>query len=272
MSLSLRDHLRVGIGPSRIDVLRVRAGWGASATAQESLGYAVLPSETHAQAIRSALKSVLSRPLGTRMRCAVVLSNYFARFAVLPWRPEITDRTARAVYARARLAQAYGAAAANWEIVEDDSSYGLPTAVCAIDVDALEAVRGGLHDCNCTLSSLEPFFSAAFNRCRSQIRDREFWFAVAEPERICLAHVSRGSLTLVRAQRVSRSVAADLASMMDRETLVAGDTEDAKLYVFAPDLPSGMLNAPAGTTARHFDPQAYLSPVGGDARYALALA
>lgn len=273
MSLSWLERLQVGIGPSRIDVIRLRAGSRAAVSASHSVEYSVAPGQSGAQAIASALREALASVRGKRIPCAIVLSNTFARYATLPWREELTDPTARAAYARAHLANTYGPAAANWEFVQDDSAYGLPTAVCALERDLLTALRAAVREAGPWLTSVRPYFSAAFNHVPDRLKNRELWLAVAERERLCLAQVSRGSLMLLRAQRVSHSVSAELASMLERELLSAGSAgAGVSLYVFAPEVSPEALTAPQGIDAHYFDSRAYLAPVGGDARYALALA
>lgn len=273
MSLLHSEQLRIGVSSSRIDLVRIRRGWRAPVVARESIEYAAQPGETRAHAVGSALRRALAQSGGKRTACSIVLSNTFARYTMLPWRDEIADPVARAIYARAHLTHAYGAAAAGWELAQDRSAYGSPNAVCALDVALLDSIRTAVREAGHKLVSLQPYFSAAFNYCRARLKVREIWFAVLEPDRICLAYVTPGGLSLLRAQRLTRDLGAELASMVEREAMLMGrEGAVARLYVFAPEIASELLTAPLGIDTHHFDPRPYLAPVGGDARYALALA
>jgi hypothetical protein len=256
-----------------VDVLRVRVGWGAAVSDSHSIQYGREAGQTGNDAVVRALRSALE-PLRRRgSTCSIVISDSLVRYATLPWRDEIADAPARQAYARAYLANMYGATAEAWEVVRDESAYGEPTAICALDRELLAGVRGVMRDAGLRLTSVRPYFSAAFNRCRREIAEHDFWFAVVEPGCICLARVAARSLRLVRSQRAGDDVYVELAAMIERESLVLDQASSkSRLYVFAPDVTPGGFSFPDTIDIHHVDPHNYLRPMRADVRCAMALA
>jgi hypothetical protein len=265
------ERLKIAIGPARVDV--VRTSRRAAAAQQHSLEYAPEEGQGRTHAVEAALGQALETVGGRRIVCSVVLSNSFARYGMLPWRDEVTSGPARAAYARAHLTNTYGTATDSWEFVRDESAYGEASAICALDRELLLAIRRAVRHAGCRLTSVQPYFSAAFNRCRREFNERDHWFAVAERDRVCLARVANRALKLLRAQRVTGSIGAELAAMMERESLAEGNVlAETNLYLFAPGMSCEVSFLPADVRIRQLDAGNYLAPVDGDARYAMALA
>jgi hypothetical protein len=273
VSLSWPERLKVAIGPSRVDVVRARVGWRAAAPETYSVECEQHAGDTRNDAVVAAFRNALERVRGGRKTCSIVLSNNLVRYAMLPWRAEITDTPARQAYALAFLANTYGAAAEAWELMLDESAYGEPTAICGVDRALLAGLRGAVRDAGLRLASVQPYFTAAFNHCRRRMRERDLWFAVVEPERMCLAQVTGRSLRLLRSQRAGNDVDAELAAMVERESLTVDPAlSKARLYVFAPGMTAASFKSLDAMDVQQLDADSYLLPVAGDARYAMALA
>lgn len=264
MSLSLREHVRVALTASRVDVVRVRPRWRREAHEYHTVAYDTAPGVNAENRAVSALGAALEPVRGRARTCSIVVSNTYVRYVLLPWRHEIRDAQAREAYARACLARVYGACAAGWTLTLDEVTYGKPVVVCAIDRGLLESLRAAVFDCGMRLASVRPFFGAAFNRCRRHLRDAALWFAVVEPERVCLAHVVRRGLVHFTAQRAGVDLGGDLAAMMARESLLTGATPQ-RLYIFAPGM-----HAASFAALPDLGTESWLLP-GGDGRYAMAL-
>jgi hypothetical protein len=263
VSLSWPESLRLAIGESRVDV--VRTGWRGAV--RESCSVEHAPGARN-EAIAASLSSALGQVRGARKACSIVLGNGLVRYAMLPWRSEVAQKAARHAYAQAFLENTYGTAAQSWAVMLDESAYGEPTLACAVDRELLESVRGTLREAGRRAISIQPYFCAALNRYRRKMTGLDLWFAVLEPERICLAQIAGRSLRVLRSQRACGDASAELAGMIERESLVAGRAiSDARLYVFAPGA-----TAESFMSLQQLDAETYLLPFAGDARYAMALA
>jgi hypothetical protein len=138
----------------------------------------------------AALEAEASALLNERLDVTVVLSNAFARFALVPRQSGTTTQDEDEVLARFRFSSVHGERARGWEVrVSRRGAAG--RLACAIDT----ALLSGLQACFSTksrarLASVQPYLMHAFNRWRRKIPREGAWLALAEPARVCLALVT----------------------------------------------------------------------------------
>ena len=147
--------------------------------------------------------------LGRGATAAVVLSNHFVRYLLLPWQADLSDAAEARAWARARFEQTYGAAAAPWTIRSCDGGYGKPQLACAVDTALVEQLGQCLASLDLRLASLQPLLMAAYNDERRQFKG-DTAFAIVETGRVCLSLLGRDGWRGVTSRRAGAEAAATL--------------------------------------------------------------
>lgn len=245
MSRWSAERLRVGLAPERVELARLAWWPGRPPRRQCSLPCTPKPGEPPWQAALEAIDAPLAE-IGRRGEAvAVVLSNHWVRYLVLPWQAELTSTAELDRLARLRFEQTYGAAATGWAVRVGDGGWGAAQVACAVDAALVDALRTRLAAHGLRLASLQPLLMAAFNDTRRELA-KDGALAVVEPGRVCVG---------VRAQRrwveiASRRAGGDPAGTIEQELATLGAADAASpLDVVLVGEPAGW-SAPASRQAR----------------------
>ena len=128
-----------------------------------------------------------SAPTG---KVAVVLSNHFVRYALVPWNAQLAGEAEETAYVRHYFARIHGERAKAWSFRASPASAGQARLCSAIDAALLEEVKSAFKG---RLVSLQPLLMAAFNRARRAVPSGGAWLVMAEPERACVALYAKGA-------------------------------------------------------------------------------
>ncbi len=238
MSLSWRNRLYVALSPSRIDIMRVSGIMRRSAVYDELIpGIEVVadaPWRGPLQALAETIPSLASRGA----QCAVVLSNHFCRYTVIPANAGLANGREMEAYARLKLEETFGAgAAASWEVRIGDAAPGAARLACAVDRELMDELRRTCSAARLKLSSVRPLLAASFDHSRARFKPGQFWFAAAEEGRLCLAAVEDYAWRSVTSQRIGRDIAQELRAMLDRALVTMPGMTSDTVYLFSRDLP-----------------------------------
>lgn len=211
MSLPWWRELRVGIAPGRL----------------------ILRGSVHAVNDPAVeLKSV-----GTRARLAVVLSNHFARYAVLPWSAALGSEDDWHAFARHNFAAVYGAGAAAWTIRVSSAGRGFARVACAIDTALLDSLRAVG-----SVASIQPYLMAAFNRRARSLDSTSAWFVIQESGCLTACLVQERQWRLVRNRRVNGSWHEALSHLLERERAASdGTLRCDRVLLYAESMPPSAL-------------------------------
>lgn len=242
MSPSFRNQIRIGLAPHRVTVGRVARGWRPlPAEPEERPCLPAVNGEPAWRPALAALAALLPENGAYDADAAVVLSNHFVRYALVPLHDQLVRPADDLALARHEFLQAYGPAARDWVLqVSDDGRGRGARLACAIDGTLLEALRALCGARKLALLTLQPFLMSAFNQWRAQL-DPDGGLVLVEPGRLCVAHFHAGNWTAVSNRRIGSDWLQALATLRDRERLLAGSasTGDARaLQVYAPDFPA----------------------------------
>jgi hypothetical protein len=191
------------------------------------------------------------RALGDRANLAIVLSNHFVRYAVLPWSSALKTEAEWAAYAQHAFVSIYGSDAANWQISLDRRSLGKSRVASAIDatlLGSLQEVAG--------VVSVRPYLVSAFNARRRVFDGEAAWFVLQEPGRVTLALIADSEWKLVRTRQTHGDWRDALSDLIDRERELAGAADCQRAFVYAEDEPPAQagryqitdITLPAGVT------------------------
>lgn len=245
MSLSWRDHLRIALSPERVAAVRLTRGLRPRVAAKE-----ILPCAGGTPPWQGALETLsqglLGRPAWQGATAAVVLSNHFVRYQLLPWSDEISSGEELAAYARQCFGQVHGEAAKEWAIRVDEPRRGRPTLACAVDQELLEGLDASLAAAGSRLVSVRPGLAAAFNAVHAAFTAASAWFVMVENGKLLLSLARDGAWQVVTARKAASDAwTAELPVLLEREWRLKGIAEvPDRVYVYAtdgrkPTLPAG---------------------------------
>lgn len=247
MSLSWRDRLYVALSPSRIDVMRVAGIMRRSAAYAELIPGIEVVAEAPWRGPVAALAEAMPNLAPRGSRCAVVLSNHFCRYTVVPANASLANDQEVEAYARLRLEETYGRdATAQWDVRIAGGAPGTARLACAVDRALMEELRRTCSASGLKLTAVRPLLAASFDHWRSRFGSGSFWFAAAEEGRLCLAGVENYAWHSVVSQRIGRNLGDELRAMLDRALLTAPGMTADTVYLFSRDHPGERLRTVPG--------------------------
>lgn len=217
-----RDHLRIGLGSRWLGIAGYRRGLRPALDYKEVITFEQgevesPPWQAAVDALRVALAGMdLRRPAVT-----VVLSNHFARYAVLPWNAALRSEVEWLALARHRFSSVHGTAAEQWQIRIAPSGRERPRVACAIDAVLLEALKNAVNG-HGSLISAQPYLMAAYNRLQPVIGQSSCWLVIEEPGRLTLALIHDGTWRAIRSRRKDEAWRMTLPRLLDRESALIG--------------------------------------------------
>lgn len=227
MSRWSAERVRIGLAPARIDVAHLGARLGRGPARATGADCTPAPGQPPWQAAVDALQAPLIELGLGGQAVAVVLSNHFVRYLVLPWQAELGSAAEVEQWVRLRFEQTYGAVAAEWTIRSCDGGWGRPLVACAVDSALLEQLGERLAGFGLRLGSVQPLLMAAYNDARRGFKGATA-FAVVEAGRVCLSLLDGGCWREIS----SRRTGADAATTIEQElATLDGQTEALQLDV-----------------------------------------
>jgi hypothetical protein len=182
-------------------------------------------------------------------QCAVVLSNHFCRYAVIPGNTGLANAREHEAYARHKLEETFGTgAAASWEVRIGDAAPGAARLACAVDRELMEELRRTCSAARLKLSSVRPLLAASFDQSRARFSSGQFWFASAEEGRLCLAAIENYAWRSVTSQRIGRNLSEELRAMLHRALVSAPGMTTDSVYLFSRDHSGERARAVPGIT------------------------
>jgi hypothetical protein len=226
-----RDRLLIGLAPTRVTLVHLRGMLRSRVVARHDVACSPSASGDAWREPVAAMQSVLAGLRVTAARSFVVLSNHYARYALLPWSSELSGALEEQAYARHHFLRIYGARANGWTLRASAAPPGAPRVAAAVDAGLLEALAASFPKrAGPRLVSVQPYLMAAFNRWRNAFPAAGAWLLLLEPGRACLALQSGGRWRALHNARGSFAAPAELATLLERERhQVDGEAPDLVL-------------------------------------------
>lgn len=219
MSPSWTERLRIALSPDGVALLHLGRGWRPRAKAHrhETLTRDATCSWQPALEAMARLIAV-GRPPHAALE--VVLSNYWVRYAVIPWNDQVTRTDERLALARLQFQKTFGDVALQWDIRLSAADYGAPQVAAAVDRELMNGLRLIAEQTRLRLDSVQPLLMAGYNlRAAELARADTAWFVVAEPGRFTVAYRQQGQWSTVFARPISDSPADGLNRLVTQERL-----------------------------------------------------
>ena len=123
-----------------------------------------------------------------KVRVTAVLSNYFVRYALVPWNTALADPLEEEAFVRHHFAKIHGERAKSWALRWSAEAANAPRLASAIDQRLVEALKQAFPATGkARLVSIQPYLMAAANRAQRAVPASGAWFVFAERERACVA-------------------------------------------------------------------------------------
>ena len=177
------------------------------------------------------LAEVLAEQAGGSGSLHVVVSDHFARYAVVPWSLDVVTDSERAALGRISLSEVFGAAADGWMVALDEPPAGSPCLACGIDRAMFQALKDLGGALRMRLASVTPALVARINRHRRALSAPTLCVASVEPDRLTLAFRQGGAWLAVRSRRVDGQAVEGLAAALRQEAAAGGVTGGGTLYL-----------------------------------------
>lgn len=231
MSPLWREQVHVLVAPTELTLGRFGKGIRPAMIAKTTVPIAKQTST--GLPLWSSSVQALGRVLGTEEWAqgdlALVLSNHFVRYRVVPWQDELRDEQELTAYAEQVLRQAYGGvASAEWSVDVSIDRVGSPCVASAVDTALIEALRTLAGQQGRRLMSVRPLLMEAFNLARGWLTGGCYWVVIVEEGLICAALIGRGRWVVVRTARFHGDWPSELVAMLEREQYLVEEAEAAQ--------------------------------------------
>jgi hypothetical protein len=191
------------------------------------------------QAIIQALAQVLTSAQYQKTVVSVVLSNHFARYAIIPWNAALTAESERQAFMQHCFSLAYGEPAKTWNLCMNPPDFGKNTIASAIAQSFLQDLQGVFANAGVALRAVHPHLMLAINQTLSQVKkhhqDSSFWLVAVQSGQLCLAVVERGDWRLVKNVVLNIDVSAQVGALIQREMVNSNIQENWLKFLYWPE-------------------------------------
>lgn len=159
---------------------------------------------------------------------AIVLSDRFFQFVLVPWSDRISRVAEKEKLARIQLELTFGTSAKD-AVKIGDAGYGESAIACAMDSRLIRELADIASERSIVINSVVPHFMSAFNRWRRRV-GQDGVFVVCEPDHCTMLYVRNAAPVALRTFRLLSSEPSDISRLLDREMLLLDVSEHVPVY------------------------------------------
>lgn len=190
MSRLFPDRVEIALSPGEVSAARWR-GFPRQRLVETSR--AACDPAFGSEPWQGAVAALDALPLQGPCKVTVVLSNHFARYAVVPWSDALGTPAEEDAYVRHHFVKIHGERAKTWRLRASESAAGAPRLASAVDAGLLAALGKRFpKGAKARLVSVQPQLMRRFNEWRGLVPAQGAWLVLAEPERACVALLAGG--------------------------------------------------------------------------------
>lgn len=238
MSLLSREQIRIALAPQQVTVLQLTRDWSTTRMHKQHIYPCEPPQqgEPHWLPVITALRAAVNEFKQLRANTVITLSNHFMRYGLVPYSANASKPAEELALVRHHFTSIYGAMADNWTLRLSEDAHSDPRVASGVDQGLIDAIQTLFADTKLRLVSIQPYLMAAFNQWHHRF-DKNAWFALMEPGRLCLALLYDDKWHTLKTLKLSDDSFGDLAIFLQREKLLSSngrDLADIPVFVFAP--------------------------------------
>jgi hypothetical protein len=218
VSLLSRDRLLVSLSPAAVAWVRLHGTFRPQVVAKGSVDAdPAFGRESWAGAL-SALHAAAPAWQRERVAVTVVLSNQFARYALLERQGRGVSRDEEAALASFHFKRLHGERAAGWDVRVTATGRAGAKVASAVDRTLLDGIKAAFpRENRPRLKSIQPYLMSAFNRLRAKLDKRGGWLVLVEPGQVCIALLAGKAWSAVQSVRSQPDAAENWLELLERE-------------------------------------------------------
>jgi hypothetical protein len=228
-----RDEVGIFVGPSKIVLARMRRGIRPKCIAEQGIPVAESADGDWSPAL-DTLGEQLDNEMWQDANLRVVVSDHWARFAVVPWSPELSKDAERITHAKMILTSTYGEMIDQWTTCLSDSPPNSPAIVSAIPTELLDQLEQIVATRKLRIVSLQPHLIVSYNSWREYLPDATAWFASIDDGSLSAMHLTNGRCDKIRSVRISDDWTVEIRRIQTMGRLAQNRTAEGRVYVDAP--------------------------------------
>lgn len=214
---------RAFISVERHGIALVMLPEGASEPAAERVIDVVPGGEALADAL-DTLATVLSEKPWRDTERHVVLSDRFARYAVLDRPAQTRSLKELRLAVEARFEETFDVPSSAWRLALHVRPFAEQLVACGLPVSLVQSVE---RACSTTgrCVSLSPFLVCELNRCARRLPGA-CWFAAGSRDCVSVARISSAECARIRVLPVQAATTDCVTGLLERERVLLGDAPD----------------------------------------------
>jgi hypothetical protein len=228
-----RDELGLYLAPRRLCLVRLKRGLRPTIVGECEQAVDGGRTGDWEPAVRAAEEFLAQPQWGGAPVIRVVVADWWARYAVVPWVETIASAGERLAHARALLAASYGDAISQWEIQVSDAPPGVTRVACTISAGLTAAVRDLCARHGAKLVSLQPQLTVAYQASRHQLPEAGAWFVSLGDGMLTAARLVEGAWDRVYSVRIGPDWTRELKRLQTFGRLASRNPEEGAVYVDA---------------------------------------
>jgi hypothetical protein len=237
-----RDEVVVLFAPGELVLTRRRRGVRSRCVADTRRTVEAFELTNWAPAL-AILVECLNEAAWQGANVRVVLSNHWARYAIVPWENHITSDDERLALARIGLSKIYGSID-QWHVGLSHAAPGEPRVAVAIANDLFEGVRAAVEASGSQLVAMQPQLIVSYNSWLPRLQDAAGWFVNIDEGALAAARLSGVGWDRVYCARIGTDWALELDRLRTFGRLAVNDGGGSRVYVAAPDWLRQLAGAP----------------------------
>ena len=233
MSPLWRDELGIYLAPQRVCAVRLKRGLKPAISGE----YEQTVESDHVGhwgAALTATDALLSQPQWGGAAIRVVLADWWARYAIVPWVADLDSAEERLAYARQLLTSAYGDAISTWDVQVSDAPPTMSRVACTLPAELTEGVRTLCTKHGAKLASLQPQLIAAYESWRYKLPPGGAWFVSIGDGTLAAARLAEQGWDRVHSVRIGPEWTRELKRLQTFGRLASHNPEEGHVYVDAP--------------------------------------
>jgi len=185
------------------------------------------------------LKQALNNTKWQGTMPTVIVSNQFARYAIIPWNTELAVEAERQAYMQHCFNLVYGEPAKAWDLRMSEPDFGKPAIASAIHLSLLTALHDVFAEAGMTLSAVYPQLMLAINQTISEVKKQKkalsFWLIAIQSERVCLTLLIDGGWRLVKNVSIEADVSTQVTALIQREIVNSNISDEMPVLLYWPE-------------------------------------
>lgn len=182
----------------------------------------------------AALQGLLKDPKWHTPHARVVVSNLWARYAIVAWEPQLVTPEEHLAHARICLAATYGNMDESWRVTLSEAEAGKPRIACALPEGLIAHLKELTSAHEIRVISLQPQLIAAYNEWRERLPDEGAWFVSVEDGALVAARLGHRDWDRVYCARIGPDWSVELLRLKTFARMASSSGEAGRVFVHAP--------------------------------------